>query len=152
MPILKSLDCLSNPSIEKVDLLLTLASFYSNDVKKECLLSEYKLLTHVESVKGKNSIHSVFLHMVEMEYKKILPNLSRSYKLHWHFQSHLHPAFIFCIEICEKQFENNHMSRKTKWFVGNCCWITKIKKYKGCRICQPFLEEVWSQITPFLIK
>jgi hypothetical protein len=83
LPLLKSIDCLVAPAIDKIENLKTLANFYKKDVQIDVLLPEYRLFVRsLQNADAKPSgVHQVFLHMVASGQCKTYPSVARLYRL-----------------------------------------------------------------------
>jgi hypothetical protein len=83
LPLLKSIKCLSSPTIENTAALTTLASFYAGDVNVDRIMDEYILfLKSVEIQKlPTGNIHELYVTMIKMEMVNMYPNLSLLYRL-----------------------------------------------------------------------
>lgn len=80
-PLLKSLKALSYPSPENMTDIQILADFYSRDVDKEVLITEYRLFARGLDETIPNSIHDILLHMVKTRKSELFPNLFKLYRL-----------------------------------------------------------------------
>ena len=79
LPLLESIDCLSSPHITKVEKLVTLSKYYSDDVNNSLIVSEYRIFSRQSF--PIHELHMVFLHMVQNGLTSVYPNLSILYRL-----------------------------------------------------------------------
>ena len=83
-PLLKSIQALESPSLQNLNSLLTLATFYPRDIPcSDTLKAEYQLFVHhlSSTQTAPNGVHNLYLYMVNNNQHKMLASLAKLYRL-----------------------------------------------------------------------
>lgn len=85
MSLLSSTDCLLSPSAAKIEKAEKLRSFYPQDLDEQFIL-KYRLFCNALALswndeKSLDSMHDIYMHMMDNNMIDLYPNVARAYKL-----------------------------------------------------------------------